>query len=67
MLGILKKNIGLTAICWSPNKPNIVAIGTDGAEVIIVDIRKGGLKLLSKSIASSRPIHKLVFNPDSGR
>ncbi|XP_003396893.1 methylosome protein 50 [Bombus terrestris] len=64
---ILKKNIGLTAICWSPNKPNIVAIGTDGAEVIIVDIRKGGLKLLSKSIASSRPIHKLVFNPDSGR
>lgn len=64
---ILKKNVGLTAICWSPNKPNIVAIGTDGGEVVIVDTRKGGVKLLSKSIASSRPVHRLVFNPDSGR
>lgn len=67
MLGILKKNVGLRAICWNPNKPNIVAIGTDGGQVVIVDIRRGGLKLLSKSIPSSRPVHRLVFNPDSER
>ena len=67
MLGILKKNVGLGAICWSPNKSNIVAIGTDSGEIVIVDIRKGGVKLLSKSIASSRPVHRLVFNLDSAR
>ncbi|XP_060832024.1 methylosome protein WDR77-like [Bombus pascuorum] len=64
---ILKKNVGLGAICWSPNKSNIVAIGTDSGEIVIVDIRKGGVKLLSKSIASSRPVHRLVFNLDSAR
>ncbi|XP_006565157.2 methylosome protein 50 isoform X2 [Apis mellifera] len=64
---ILKKDAGLNAICWSPNLSNILAIGTDDGEILIIDVRKGGVKVLSKSSAFSRPVHRLSFNPNSER
>ncbi|KAK9308694.1 hypothetical protein QLX08_001416 [Tetragonisca angustula] len=64
---ILKRDAGLTAICWSFKQPNIVAIGTDDGEIIMVDVRKGNVNVLSISSAFSRPVHRLLFNPNSGR
>lgn len=66
-LGILNKDSGLTAVSWNPSLENILAIGNEDGEVIIMDARKLGTEALRKSNAFCRPIHKLLFNPCSGR
>ncbi|XP_076764218.1 methylosome protein WDR77 [Xylocopa sonorina] len=62
---ILKKDSDLTAVSWNPNLLNTVAIGTDDGRVVIVDARRGGIEVLEESCSFPRPVHKLLFNPDS--
>lgn len=62
---ILKRDASLTAVSWNPNLENILAIGTDNGEVIIVDARKSNSEVLRELSAFSRPVHKLFFNPNA--
>ncbi|XP_026671978.1 methylosome protein 50-like [Ceratina calcarata] len=66
-LSILKKDVGLTAVNWNPSLSELLSIGTDDGEVIIIDIRKTSPKLLQESRVFPKPIHKLSFNPNSER
>lgn len=65
--GILKKDIGLTAVNWNPNSDNILAIGTDGGDVVLIDIRKTDTSVLEETCIFPRSVHKLLFNPNSER
>lgn len=67
MLGILERDAGLTAVCWNLSLPNVLAIGSEDGEIIIVDARKGSVKVLAESFAFSRPVHGLSFNQNLGR
>ncbi|OAD58533.1 Methylosome protein 50 [Eufriesea mexicana] len=64
---ILERDAGLTAVCWNLSLPNVLAIGSEDGEIIIVDARKGSVKVLSESFAFCRPVHRLSFNQNLGR
>ena len=64
---ILKKDIGLTAVNWNPNSDNILAIGTEGGDVVLIDIRKTDTSVLEETCILPRSVHKLLFNPNSER
>ncbi|KOC67425.1 Methylosome protein 50 [Habropoda laboriosa] len=62
---ILKRDVGLTAVSWNPNIENFLAIGTDNGEVVIVDARRSDIEVLRELSAFTRPVHKLLFNPNA--
>ncbi|KAK2581316.1 hypothetical protein KPH14_008091 [Odynerus spinipes] len=61
-----KDGYGLTAVSWNPTSDNIIAIGADDGSITLMDIRNTD-SILLESLVFSRPIHKLVFNPNPER
>lgn len=64
---ILKRQFGLTSVNWNFVMDNIIAIGTENGDVILVDTRKSTDSALKNSRVFSRSVHKLLFNPNPER
>ena len=64
---ILKKDLGLTSVNWNTILDHIVAIGSEGGDVSLIDIRNAGASALQESCIFPRSVHKLLFNPNPER
>lgn len=63
----MKKDLGLTSANWNTILDHIVAIGSEGGDVSLIDIRNVGASALQESCIFPRSVHKLLFNPNPER